>query len=262
MRGGHLEYATDLVFPVWSDEGGQDDIIWYSAKRVARDAWSIDVSLIDHRAVGLYYVDCYAVCDNTLIALASTTFDVNQDILDLLGYTIMGENTVSIDQMVSFYLSSVGATTYPSSVFSDKGAPTIRSFCEILYKEAEYENVRAEVLFAQVMLETGWLRFNGAVEAWQCNFGGLGAVDSNPTDANTFPDVSTGLRAQVQHLRAYADPNVTESTLHNPCVDVRFHLVTPKGKAPLVERLGKGNWATDPYYANKLLDIINALKRH
>lgn len=85
-----------------------------------------------------------------------------------------------------------------------------------------------------------------------------------PTDANTFSDVRTGIRAQVQHLRAYADPNVTESTLHNPCVDIRFGYVS-KGCAQLVELLGgirngKVMWASDPLYGAKLTSMIQTMK--
>ncbi|MFR7670609.1 MAG: glucosaminidase domain-containing protein [Collinsella sp.] len=41
---------------------------------------------------------------------------------------------------------------------------------------ASSEGVRPEVVFAQAMLETGWLQFGGSVSADQCNFAGLGAT--------------------------------------------------------------------------------------
>ena len=51
--------------------------------------------------------------------------------------------------------------------------------------------------------------------------------------AATFPDPRTGVRAQVQHLKAYAS---TEA-LAGSCVDPRFSLVA-RGSAPYVEWLG------------------------
>ncbi|HJA28021.1 MAG TPA: N-acetylmuramoyl-L-alanine amidase [Candidatus Olsenella pullicola] len=154
------------------------------------------------------------------------------------GTPIMGESQASAALLASYYRSSVGEGTYPSSVYAEKGAASIDDFCRILVEEAKTEGVRAEVVFAQSMHETGWLRFGGAVKVEWCNFAGLGAVNSNPVDgANRFADVRTGLRAQVQHLKAYAS---TED-LVNECVDVRFGYVT-RGCAPTLEELN-GRWA-------------------
>ena len=53
------------------------------------------------------------------------------------------------------------------------------------------------------------------------------------------PNVRTGVRAQIQHMKAYADATITKNTLSSPCVDPRFDLVNPKGSAPYVEWLGQ-----------------------
>ena len=58
-------------------------------------------------------------------------------------------------------------------------------------------------MYCQIMLETGWLKFGGAVKVDQFNFGGIGATD-NGAKPVSFPDVRTGLRAHTQHLKAYA----------------------------------------------------------
>ena len=67
------------------------------------------------------------------------------------------------------------------------------------------------------------------------------------------------MRAQIQHLRAYADPTATACSvppLRNPCVDPRFNLVVPKGKAPTWNQMGNGNWATASTYANSILTLL------
>lgn len=172
-------------------------------------------------------------------------------------YAIMGNSTASVDSMVAYYDSQ--NYQYPSYAYASKGAASAEEFFQILKEEAEAEGVKAEVLFAQVMLETGGLQFGGDVSVHQCNFGGLGAT-GNGVSGETFADVRTGLRAQTQHLKAYAS---TEA-LNNPCVDSRFQYVT-RGCAPYVEWLaipknpyGKG-WATDPDYGTKLLATIRNL---
>lgn len=162
---------------------------------------------------------------------------------------IMGSPRTTVDAMVRDFKSQ--GKNYPSQVYAAKGAPTIESFCKILYEEATAEGVRPAVLYAQVMLETGWLQFKGSsVKPEQCNFGGIGATDKDPKPA-TFADVRTGLRAQVQHLKAYGS---TEA-LKNPCVDPRFHLVK-RGVAPYVADLA-GRWASDKEYGIKLNKLID-----
>ena len=150
---------------------------------------------------------------------------------------IMGASQASVEQMAAYYRKSVGESTYPASVYKDYGAPTLQDFCAIVLEEARAEGVRAEVVFAQAMKETGWLRFGGAVKVEQCNFCGLGAVNSAPGNAASFKDVRTGIRAQVQHLKAYASTD----PLAQACVDPRFDLVK-RGCAPLLEDLN-GKWA-------------------
>ncbi|SER32153.1 glucosaminidase domain-containing protein [Parafannyhessea umbonata] len=168
---------------------------------------------------------------------------------------IMGTTTVSVERMAEHYNKTVRAMgkSYPSAVYAQYGAPDITTFCQILVQEANAEGVRAEVLYAQVVHETGYLQFGGQVQSYQCNFGGLGATDDGAHGA-TFPDVRTGLRAQTQHLKAYASTD----PLNNACVDGRFKYVK-RGSAPRVSNLGNGKWATDPNYASKLLRIMNAL---
>ena len=72
-----------------------------------------------------------------------------------------------------------------------------------MIEEADAEGVRGEVVFEQAMLETGWLQFGGDASAGQFNFSGLGTTGGGVA-GNSFPDVRTGIRAQVQHLKAYA----------------------------------------------------------
>ncbi len=171
-------------------------------------------------------------------------------------YRIMGKTGVTAEQMAALYEAS--GKSYPSAVYRDKGAKNIEQFCEIVLEESEAEGVKAEVIFAQVCLETGYLQFYGQVAAGQCNFSGLGATDDGAAGA-TFPDVRTGIRAQVQHLKGYA----SKESLNQECVDPRFvYLASRRGTAKHVEDLGGGNWATDPDYAAKLKKLIHAMKSY
>ena len=110
-------------------------------------------------------------------------YGVAEDTVPVSRTPIMGVSQASVEQMAAYYRKNVGESTYPASVYTNYGAPTLQDFCTIVLEEAKAEGVRAEVVFAQAMKETGWLRFGGAVKVEQCNFCGLGAVNSAPGNA-------------------------------------------------------------------------------
>ena len=176
-----------------------------------------------------------------------------KDSVDSESIAIMGSSEVSPERMAS-YFKSIGKL-YPSDIYSEKGAATIEEFCKIVDEEASVEGVRSDIVFAQAMHETGWLSFTGSVRVEQCNFAGLGAVDSS-TGGATFDDVRTGIRAQVQHLKAYA----SKDSLVNECVDPRFSYVK-RGCAPYLTDLN-GKWAvpgTD--YGQRIEKILVVLAK-
>lgn len=148
---------------------------------------------------------------------------------------IMGStaSSASVNQMVKYF--NAMKKSYPE-IYKNKGAATITDFANIVYQEASAEGVRPDVVFCQAMWETGWLQFGGDVKADQCNFAGLGATGGGVGGAS-FADVSEGIRAQVQHLKAYA----SKEPLKQTCVDPRFLLVT-RGVAPYLSDLN-GRWA-------------------
>ena len=169
--------------------------------------------------------------------------------------SIMGNTLTNVSQMVRRF-SSAGVN-YPSNVYTQYGAPSINDFCTIILQEANAEGVRAEVVFSQIVHETGWLQFGGDVKAEQCNFAGIGATGGgNPGNSfNTYgtDSVRIGIRAQVQHLKAYG----SAAPLNQSCVDPRFNYVQ-RGCAPTVEALG-GKWATGAGYGNALIRQMDAL---
>jgi hypothetical protein len=113
-------------------------------------------------------------------------------------------------------------------------------------RATESEGVSLIVALAQMIHETNYLRFTGAVAPTQYNFSGIGSTGPGVA-GDRFPNVSTGVLAHVQHLRAYADTDPLVEDL----VDPRFHLVE-RGSAPTVSQL-TGRWATDPLYGQKVL---------
>ncbi len=164
---------------------------------------------------------------------------------------VMGSARLSASQLVAWYSRR---QPQPAGVYG--ATEPVEALASYFIEEGAREGVAGDVAFVQSIIETGWFRFSGAVPGSKNNFAGIGAVDSSPGNAASFPDAPTGVRAQIQHLRAYADPTALSCTvppLHAPCVDPRFALVTPKGRAPFWNQFGNGVWATSPTYGNDIV---------
>lgn len=179
---------------------------------------------------------------------------------------IMGTSQTTVSQMVRYYNSNAsGYDTFKAKyngkyngVLAKGGASTINQFAQIFYEEATAEGVRAEVAFTQCMKETGFLKYGGDVLPNQYNFAGIGATGA--VHGASFSNVRMGIRAQIQHLKAYG----SISPLTNQCVDPRFNLVK-RGSAQYVEWLGiKENpngygWATSKRYGHDIVNMVNVL---
>lgn len=195
---------------------------------------------------GQYWIHVEAVTTDGVTAVYTLGYAVSAR------YNIMGSTTTTLSQMVKYYKAN---NKYPS-FYSNSDAPTVEAFCQMYLDECAAEGVKADVAFCQAMKETGFLKYPGTVKIEQFNFAGIGATDSGDTP-NSFSSVREGIRAQVQHLKAYA----SYEPLNNPCVDPRFKYVT-RGTAPYVEWLGinenpygKG-WASDKNYGYNIKDRI------
>jgi len=119
-------------------------------------------------------------------------------------------------------------------------------------EEARAEGVNHDAAFAQMCLETGFLRFGNLVTPEMNNFCGLGAIGPGQP-GETFPDPRTGVRAHIQHLKAYATEEPPARTL----VDPRYFLVR-RGSSPHIDGMS-GTWAADTSYGGKIKAILQRL---
>ena len=125
---------------------------------------------------------------------------------------------------------------------------------EIYISEGAKEGIRGDLAFAQALHETGFLKFGGDVLPQQNNFAGLGTTGKG-VRGHSFATSQLGVRAQIQHLKAYA----STAPLNNPCVDPRFRYVKNRGCAPYIEDLG-GKWAFPGYDTKKYASLEDALR--
>ena len=163
---------------------------------------------------------------------------------------ITGKAEATAEQMKAYIKAKNGSV-----------AQSVLDMIPLYLSEGETENIRGDIAFAQSCLETGNFTFSGsAVKLSQNNFCGMG-VTKNGETGNSFKTPQLGIRAQIQHLKAYANT----AKLKQECVDPRFDLVS-RGCAPYVEYLGiqenpKGKgWASGAGYGEKILKILDAIK--
>lgn len=207
-----------------------------------KDGWMT----IGYQAVSgeWYYLQKSASPEGALTYTGVTSIMGNSDLSS-------DKNTV-VNKMVRMFQKS--GRSYPADKLNAGGAGSIEAFCQIVYDEAVKEGVKPEIVFGQAMKETGYLQFGGAVKIEQFNFAGLGATGGSVAGAQ-FSNVAEGIRAQVQHLKAYA----SKDSLTQETVDPRFNLVT-RGSAPYVEWLGQKEnpngfgWATAWNYGISLMN--------
>lgn len=174
----------------------------------------------------------------------------------------MGDS--SLDSYTKIASKSVATAEQMIAYIKSKKQNVAQSVVDMIplyLSEGEIEGIAGDIAFAQSCLETGNFWFAGSsVTLDQNNFCGMGVTSGNKK-GNSFETPQIGIRAQIQHLKAYAN---TEP-LVNECVDPRFRYVK-RGCAEYVEWLGiqenpsgKG-WASGAGYGNKILRILKNVR--
>lgn len=159
---------------------------------------------------------------------------------------LLAKGKLNSKQLAKFFLSK-------NLSFSQN---EINEFAQIYITEAKIEGINSDVAFAQMCLETGFLRFGGLVTKEMNNFCGLGSMnEENP--GCVFNSKKDGIRAHIQHLQAYATSENVE--LKNQLIDPRYNWVH---KTKLVDDIFglSGTWATDKNYGNKIDKLLNEME--
>jgi cation transport regulator ChaB len=154
---------------------------------------------------------------------------------------IMGKGLTSDLQMLMFLKANNESATEP-----------YKDLPRFYRDEAMDEGVNHDVAFSQMCLETSFLRFPGGLDPADNNFGGIGTA-AGDSDNISFNDPRIGVRAHIQHLKAYG----SSEPLRNDIVDPRFRFVK-RGIAPFVADLS-GRWDAAPDYGAKILAILRRL---
>ena len=159
-------------------------------------------------------------------------------------FVIAAPGIKSAESLAAFFMHELPSADYAK----------VKRLALLYVAEGALEGINSDLAFAQMCLETGFLRFRGLVSEDMNNFCGLGSIDASQR-GNRFNSEREGVRAHIQHLKAYG----TAEQLRMPLIDPRYKWVQPKGKAYDVYGLS-GTWASDPLYGKKLARLLERMK--
>ena len=154
---------------------------------------------------------------------------------------ILGDSAFTPDELAAWYAERGrgGQAAIPATELAG-----------LYVTEGRLEGVRGDVAFAQAILETGWFRNDDTRRL--NNYAGIGHCDSCPSGF-AFDSPQQGVRAQIQHLKSYADGG---ATFANPLVDERLR--GPAGCCRTWNEL-TGVYATNPVYGPLVLGIYERM---
>jgi hypothetical protein len=182
--------------------------------------------------------------------------DSEQQLLDRFGAVpVMGDAWLKPEQIAAWFRSTGAHANLPPGT-------TIDDLAALYVEEGSAEHVRGDLAFAQSIVETA----SFSVDAGN-NYSGIGVCDSCTGPGYTFPTPQDSVRTQIQLLRNYADPDSRASSLANPPspwlygtdpvkAAALYDTFFLKGKAPLWNVMGNGNWATSPTYARSVIETF------
>ncbi len=136
--------------------------------------------------------------------------------------------------------------------------PRFRTIASYYRQHGEAWRVRWDYAFFQMAIETNFLTYRapsgrmGDVDPRQNNFAGIGTTGGG-VPGDSFPDVSTGVLGQIQHLVVYSGETVPEPVA--PRTRLKQEHILAKShelKRPVRFSDLAGRWAADRKYAGSI----------
>lgn len=203
------------------------------------------------------------ICAFTILFSCTTTQIQSTEIEETEIEKTVIEETEVIPNYLSRKLRDTGRLTAPQLAYyfcqmnPEADIIHIINFAFYYIQEAGEEGINSDVAFAQMCLETGYLRFGNLVQPEFHNYCGLGAMDAEHP-GEVFETERLGVRAHIQHLHAYATHE--DELLNNELIDPRYSWVHKTKYTEDIEGL-TGTWATDPRYAQKIEGILQNMEQ-
>lgn len=141
-----------------------------------------------------------------------------------------------------------------------------RNIAAFYKSHGDRHRVRWDYAFFQMLVETNYLLFKNAsgqgdVSPSQNNFAGIGTTGGG-VPGDSFPDVSTGVLGQIQHLMAYSGERVADPVA-NRTREKQDDIILASQKLgrPVTFRDLSGRWAVDRRYWRSIASVAEAYNR-
>ena len=165
--------------------------------------------------------------------------------------------------IIGLYDGTVKDLTEPFKIYAPENYSRALNLAPIYLKYGRKFNIRADIAWAQMIHETGWLKFKGTAKPEWNNFAGIGIT--GPTAVQKFTSEELGVLAHFVHLCWYVFPDHV-NTLCSRTYDPR-HFETEGKHHPkyngdnTIARLG-GAWAVPGItYSDKLVYFTNLINK-
>jgi hypothetical protein len=144
--------------------------------------------------------------------------------------------------------------------------PRFQDIAQHYKRHGESNRIRWDYAFYQMILETNYLMFRrgdgkpGDVRARQNNFAGIGATGGG-VPGDSYPDVSTGVLAQMQHLVAYSGERVPAPVAPRTR-EVQEKIVADSLRLGRAVRFGDltNRWAADRNYSRSIETVADRFR--
>ncbi len=207
-------------------------------------------SLIEEKKLNFDIPLFIQVKENNLKTFCVNPYFFKSDVL--ISSNSFGLSRPSYNIMTNGIKTAVQLTNFLVYNNSNIDIDQAKILSKLYIEESEIEGVNHDIAFIQMCLETGFCKYGGLVNPDQNNFCGLGATDKD-NSGERFSSKRLGIRAHIQHLKAYASTKKINLKL----IDKRFRFVK-RGIAPAVQDL-TGRWASDPDYDKKIKYLLSRL---
>lgn len=231
-----MEVCKNLASIGFTNRGVKEGSGLYVIRKTRAKSMLIEVCFCDSQEDTELYV--HATLEKVVQAIFMALYDYTVTPEEGNETAIMGVSIATVDQLTSYLLKH------------NPNAENYSHLAKLFIDEGSKEGVRGDIAFCQACKETGYFKFGGDVSPDQHNYAGLGATGGVP--GLIFANDQIGVRAQIQHLKAYA----STQPLILPCIDPRYSFVT-KGCAATIERLS-GKWAVPGYSTDRYTSFAEA----
>jgi N-acetylmuramoyl-L-alanine amidase/PKD repeat protein len=161
--------------------------------------------------------------------------------------SFIGYHEVTVEQLVN--------------VFIKKGSSQVdraRRIAPLYIQYGKLFNIRADIAWAQMIHETGFLAYTGDVKPDQNNFVGIGATGGG-VPGNSFATEELGIIAHYAHLAWYYYPNHVNQYCNSTYDPRHFGSTHYKYTGDTTVGFLNGRWAPGATYTDKILLFANQI---